>query len=105
MKLRIDKYLADMGIGTRNEIKSYIRKGMIAINGKIVKSPSEKTDTVDDNVMFNGSEVLYLQYEYFILNKPAGVISASEDTRQRTVIDLIEDRRREDLIRIRKAFC
>lgn len=97
MKLRIDKYLADMGIGTRTEIKSYIRKGMIAINGKIVKSPSEKTDTVDDNVMFNGSEVPYLQYEYFILNKPAGVISASEDTRQRTVIDLIEDRRRDDL--------
>lgn len=97
MKLRIDKYLADMGIGTRTEIKAYIKKDMIAINGRTVKSPSEKADTITDNVMFNGCEIPYLQYEYFILNKPAGVISASEDTRQKTVIDLIEDRRRDDL--------
>lgn len=97
MRLRIDKYLADMGIGTRTEIKSYIKKGLVLINGKNVKSPSEKADTVDDNVFFNGEEIPYLQYEYFILNKPAGVISASDDKKQRTVLDLIEDRQRDDL--------
>lgn len=97
MKLRIDKYLADMGIGTRTEIKAYIKKGMITINGRIVKSPSEKADTVEDNVFYNGEEIQYLQYEYFILNKPAGVISASDDKKQITVLDLIEDRERDDL--------
>lgn len=97
MKLRIDKYLADMGIGTRTEIKAYIKKGMITINGRIVKSPSEKADTVEDNVFYNGEEIQYLQYEYFILNKPAGVISASDDKKQITVLDLIEDRQRDDL--------
>ncbi len=97
MKLRIDKYLSDMGIGTRTEIKAYIRKGLISINGIIVKSPSEKADTVGDNVIFNGREIPYLEYEYYIINKPAGVISASEDKKQQTVIDLIKNRQREDL--------
>ena len=97
MKLRIDKYLADMGIGTRTEIKNYIKKGMVSINGQMIKSSSEKVDTQIDTVQFNGQEILYLEYEYFILNKPAGVISASEDKKAITVIDLIEERQRDDL--------
>ncbi len=97
MKLRIDKYLADMGIGTRTEIKNYIKKGMVSINGQIIKSSSEKVDTEIDTVQYNGQEIRYLEYEYFILNKPAGVISASEDKKAITVIDLIEERQRDDL--------
>lgn len=97
MKLRIDKYLADMGIGTRTEIKNYIKKGMVSINGQMIKSSSEKVDTQIDKVQYNGQEILYLEYEYFILNKPAGVISASEDKKAITVIDLIEERQRDDL--------
>lgn len=97
MKLRIDKYLADMGIGTRTEIKNYIKKGMVSINGQMIKSSSEKVDTQIDKVQYNGQEILYLEYEYFILNKPAGVISASEDKKTITVIDLIEEKQRDDL--------
>ena len=97
MKLRIDKYLADMGIGTRTEIKNYIKKGMVSINGQMIKSSSEKVDTQIDKVQYNGQEILYLEYEYFILNKPAGVISASEDKKTITVIDLIEEKKRDDL--------
>ncbi len=97
MKLRIDKYLADMGYGSRAEIKTYIKKGAVEINGKTIKSSNDKVDTVLDNVKFNGEEVLYLEYEYFLLNKPAGVISASEDRNTKTVIDLISDRNRDDL--------
>ena len=97
MKLRIDKYLADMGIGTRTEIKNYIKRGMVSINGQMIKSSSEKVDTQIDKVQYNGQEILYLEYEYFILNKPAGVISASEDKKTITVIDLIEEKQRDDL--------
>ena len=97
MKLRIDKYLSDMGIGTRTEIKNYIKKKSVSINGVIVKSPSDKADTETDTVCFNGNEVPYITYEYYILNKPAGVISATEDRNDKTVIDLITDRKRDDL--------
>lgn len=97
MKLRIDKYLADMGYGTRNEIKNYIKKGHVKINGSYIKSASEKVDTVLDSVYFDDKEVLYLEYEYYIINKPAGVISASEDRREETVIDLITESVRKDL--------
>ena len=97
MKIRIDKYLSDMGIGTRTEIKAYIKKKSVTINGNIVKSPSDKADTDVDVVCFNGNEVPYITYEYYILNKPAGVISATEDRNDKTVIDLITDRKRDDL--------
>ena len=97
MKIRIDKFLCDMGIGSRTEIKNYIKKKMITVNGEFVKSASDKVDSDMDSVSFNGQEIKYLEYEYFILNKPAGVISAADDKKCRTVIDLIEDRQRDDL--------
>lgn len=97
MLIRIDKFLADMGIGTRTEIKNYIKKGLVSINDKIIKSSGDKADTGKDKVYYMGREIPYIIYEYYLLNKPAGVISASEDSNQRTVIDLIEDRSRKDL--------
>ena len=97
MKLRIDKYLCDMGIGTRTEIKTYIKKKLITVNDVIVKNSSDKVDTDSDVVTFNGHKVCYVEYEYFLLNKPAGVISATEDRNSKTVIDLITDRNRDDL--------
>lgn len=96
MKLRIDKFLADMGQGSRSEIKEYIRKGLVSVNGAVIKSFSEKADTELDTVSLNGVKIEYAVFEYYILNKPAGVISATEDSREKTVLDLIESRR-EDL--------
>lgn len=93
MKLRIDKFMADMGIGTRSDIKNYIKAHRISINGKTVKSPGEKADTVLDNVIFDGQEIQYLEYEYYMINKPAGVISATEDKHTKTVMDLIDSKR------------
>ena len=89
--LRLDKYLADMQVGTRSEVKQMIRKGLVTVDGLIVKKPEEKVDCEKQVV------VSYHQYEYYMLNKPAGVVSATEDPRDKTVIDLIEDRRRKDL--------
>ena len=95
--LRLDKYLADMQVGTRSEVKQMIRKGLVTVDGLIVKKPEEKVDCEKQVVVCSGAIVSYHQYEYYMLNKPAGVVSATEDPRDKTVIDLIEDRRRKDL--------
>lgn len=97
MKLRIDKFLADMGAGTRASIKNDIRKKLVTINGETVKSPDAKADTEKDIITYCGKEIKYLEFEYFIINKPSGVISATEDRNQKTVLDLITDSRRNDL--------
>lgn len=97
MKIRLDKYLADMGKGTRSEVKKAISKGLVRVNNEIVKKPETKLDTDSDNVLFDGVLVGYAQYEYYMLNKPAGVISATEDKCEKTVIDLITEKKRKDL--------
>ena len=97
MKIRLDKYLADMGKGTRSEVKKAISKGLVRVNNVIVKKPETKLDTDSDHVLFDGVLVGYAQHEYYMLNKPAGVISATEDKREKTVIDLITEKKRKDL--------
>lgn len=97
MKLRLDKYLADMNMGTRSEIKKAIRKGLASVNGFVEKHPEHSIDTEVDRVTFHNVPISYLQYEYYMLNKPAGVISASEDCREETAVDLIMERQRKDL--------
>lgn len=86
-----------MGKGTRSEVKKAISKGLVRVNNVIVKKPETKLDTDSDHVLFDGVLVGYAQHEYYMLNKPAGVISATEDKREKTVIDLIIERKRKDL--------
>lgn len=97
MKIRLDKYLTDMGTGTRSELKKAIRSGKASVNGRIEKKPERKVDTETDEVVFQGQPVPYLEYEYYMLNKPAGVISAVSDRNSDTVVGLIRERRRNDL--------
>ena len=95
--IRLDKYLADMGVGTRQEVKKYMKQGRVTVDGEIAKKPELKIDADKAKVCFDGREVAYAEYEYYMLNKPAGVISATEDNRCETVIDLIESKKRKDL--------
>lgn len=95
--IRLDKYLADMSIGTRTEVKKLIRQGKVAVDGLIVKNPDIKVDTDTQNVTCNGIAVTYETYEYYMLNKPAGVISATSDKTEKTVLDLIDSKKRKDL--------
>ncbi len=89
--MRLDKYLADMGMGTRSEIKGFVRKGKITVNGAKVKDPGmHVVDT--DTVEMDGRPVIHEEFVYYMMNKPAGVISATEDPRQKTVIDLISEK-------------
>ena len=97
MKLRLDKYLADMGIGTRTEVKKAITKGRVRVNEETVKRPEIKIDTEKDHVFYQGQMVAYAEYEYYMLNKPAGVVSATEDKNDSTVLDLIDEKQRKDL--------
>lgn len=95
--IRLDKYLADMQAGTRSQVKEYIRKGRVKVNGTVVKCPESKIDVKADEVLLDGCAVRYLEYEYYMLNKPAGVLSASAAPNAVTVVDLIRDRKRNDL--------
>lgn len=95
--MRLDKYLAELSIGTRSEVKELIKKGKVTINGNLCKSPEYKVDTTNDLVVFDGKVLRYSEFEYYMLNKPAGVVSATEDNLFDTVIDLIVDSNRKDL--------
>ena len=95
--MRLDKYLAEMGVGTRSEVKKYIRQGCVSIDGVVVKKPEEKVDEANQKVCVNGKTVSYEEFEYYMLHKPSGVVSATSDKKEKTVIDLITDSKRKDL--------
>ena len=94
--MRLDKFLSDMGVGSRSELKRSIRKGLVTVDGQVQKDPGADVDTTSE-ISFDGNPVLYQSFEYYMMNKPAGVISASEDKRQKTVLDLMDSRKRKDL--------
>ena len=95
--IRLDKFLADMSIGTRTEVKKLIRQGKVAVDGLVTKNPDAKIDIDNQSVTCNGVSVTYETYEYYMLNKPAGVISATSDEKDRTVLELIDSKKRKDL--------
>lgn len=95
--MRLDKILADMQVGTRSEVKKLIRAGKVALDGRICKIPEEKLDPKQTQVTVDRAVVGYAAYEYFMLNKPKGCVSATEDGRYPTVMDYITDHKRKDL--------
>lgn len=86
--MRLDRYLAEAGFGTRKEVKKLIRSGSVFVNGQVITKPEYKLNEAADSVTADGFEVSYSQYAYFMLNKPQGVISATEGS-DKTVMDLI----------------
>lgn len=97
MIIRLDKYLADMGIGTRTEVKKFIRSGRIQIDGRTERKPEAKVNTSSQQITFDNTLVVYQEYEYYMLNKPAGVVSATTDKKEKTVLDLLTVQKRKDL--------
>ena len=93
---RIDKYLADCGIGTRSEVKALIKKKRVSVDRVIINDPGFKV-TDGSEVLVDNQPVIYEQYQYFMLNKPAGVISATEDNNSSTVLDLLKGENTKDL--------
>ncbi len=94
--MRLDKYLSQMSVGTRSEVKKLIKSGRVFVNDIPVKKPEQKVDT-EDEVTVDGEQIEYVQYEYYMLNKPAGYVSATVDKEYPTVVSLIKDSKKEDL--------
>ncbi|MDD2980487.1 MAG: pseudouridine synthase [Hespellia sp.] len=95
--MRLDKYLTEMGTGSRSEVKKYIQKGLVTVDGTLCRKPEQKINEELQTVNCQGVEIKFCQFEYFMLNKPAGIISAASDSREETVLDLIVDKKRTDL--------
>nr|UWI50564.1 rRNA pseudouridine synthase [Clostridioides difficile] len=89
-KQRIDKILSNLGYGSRSEIKKYCKQGSVVVNGSEVSNPGTQVDTENDEILFNGEEVVYREYIYLMMNKPDGYISATTDKYDPTVLDLID---------------
>jgi 16S rRNA pseudouridine516 synthase len=90
--MRLDRFLANMGYGTRTEIKIALKRCQIKLNGKIVKKPDMHIQVETDEVTFDDGLVRFEQQVYILMNKPQGVISATSDPRDKTVVDLLEPR-------------
>lgn len=89
--MRLDKYFSSQKILSRSECGKYLKKGRIAVNGEIVKKGDLKIDPEKDEITLDKKPIRYEKYVYILLNKPFGVVSATEDGRDKTVIDLLPD--------------
>ncbi len=89
--MRLDKLLSNMGYGSRKDIKIGIKKKLVKVNGEFPKSTSIHVDPEVDEVLVNGERVVYKPVIHLMMNKPAGVISATEDRVDKTVVDLVDE--------------
>lgn len=94
--MRLDKYLSDMGIASRSDLKKDIRKGLVFVNGEMIRDASF-TVNPDSRILYKGEEITYEEYSYYMMNKPVGVLSSTEDRKQKTVLDLFSECHRKDL--------
>ncbi|MFJ7369122.1 pseudouridine synthase [Lysinibacillus sp. NPDC098008] len=88
--MRLDKLLANMGYGSRKEVKQLLKQKAVTVDGNYVKDAALHVDPDQQIVTVYGERVIYTEFVYFMMNKPPGVISATEDLRDETVIDLLE---------------
>lgn len=98
LELRLDKFLSDMNLASRSEIKKAIRGRRVMVNGVLVDKPEFKIEPADNSeVSYCGKRVIYQEKQYYMLNKPSGVVSATEDKHFTTVLELIKEQHRRDL--------
>ena len=88
--MRLDKCLADCGLGTRSEVKSLLKAKRITVNGKVVTNGKVQVNPETDEILFDGEKIQYEEFVYIMMNKPKGVVSATEDNLHKTVLDLID---------------
>ena len=95
--IRLDKFLCEMEIGTRSQVKDIVKKGMVSVDGEVIKKADYKFDETAAKVCVNGKELTYQKFYYYMLNKPIGVVSATTDNHDKTVLDLLKDAPGKDL--------
>ena len=96
-KIRIDKYLADAGFGSRKDVKGLLKAKQVTINGEMCVHAEEKLEPAQDVVCVQGKMVVYESFSYYMLHKPQGVVSATKDAHEKTVVNLITEQKRRDL--------
>lgn len=87
--LRLDKFLCEASGCTRSEAKKLIRQGRVRSGEEVIKKPEYKVVPGQDEIILDGKELIFQKYEYLMLNKPKGVVTATKDSKDRTVMDLI----------------
>lgn len=89
--MRLDKFLVACAVGSRTEVKNLLKAGRVTVNGKKEKSAKLQINEERDEIRFDGQVLEYEEFVYYMMNKPQGVISATEDTKHRTVLDFLDD--------------
>ena len=89
--MRLDKYLVACAVGSRTEVKNFLKAGRVTVNGKKEKSAKLQSNEEIDEICFDGQKLDYEEFVYYMMNKPQGVISATEDSEHKTVLDLLDD--------------
>ena len=87
--MRLDKFLCDSNIGTRSQVKAYIRQGLVGVNGKTAAAADVKVDETSDVITFRGNILRLQGFVYYMMNKPQGVVSATRDNTAKTVVELL----------------
>ena len=88
--MRLDKFLVDCGVGSHSQVKTFLKKKQVTVNGQVETSPKTQIDEDKDQIAYLGQELTHETFVYYLLNKPQGVISATEDSRHKTVLDLLD---------------
>lgn len=89
--MRLDKFLSECGLGSRKEVKEIIASKKISVNGKVVFSAKDNVDEITDIIEYNNKRIEYKEFRYYMMNKKAGYITAVEDLKDKTVMDLLPD--------------
>ena len=89
--MRLDKFLVACAVGSRTEVKNLLKSGRVTVNGKKEKSAKSHINEETDEICFDGQKLDYEEFVYYMMNKPQGVISATEDPKHKTVLDLLDD--------------
>ena len=96
--MRLDKFLAGAGIGTRSEVKNDIKKGFVTVNGQFCKDSAFKLDENKDSVCYKDKSISFCKERYYMLHKPAGYVCATKDNVNKTVLELFEKNLQKRLI-------
>lgn len=96
-QVRLDKFLADAGVGTRSQVKGFLKKGLVTVNGEPARKPEQKISPETDLIVFQGTVLSYTEFYYYMLNKPSGYVSATDDNTAPTVLSLLKGAPGKDL--------
>lgn len=95
--MRLDKFLVSMETGSRSQVKALVKKGLITVNGVVCREAEQKIDETEDQIAYMGKPLNYKEYHYYMLHKPQGVVTATRDKHDKTIMDLLGEVQGRDL--------